>query len=276
MASGKLEIKNRIKTVGSIQKITKAMKLVASAKLAKQRSSMEKTKIYSTYLTEILGNIVAEVKNTQHPYLVQHEGKPLYLVITSDMGLCGGYNGNIYRFLNQLDNEGDLVVIGQRGIGWAKASKFHLMENYSNLGDDCYDELALLMKGILEKYTLKQYGSIHIVYTKFINSVTFEVAKMQLLPVETHAHSLATKEMLFEPSQKEILDYLVPMYINASVYSCFLEAKTSEHASRRTAMEAATDNASELQEKLELQYNQARQAAITQEISEIVGGAEAL
>lgn len=277
MAASKLEIKNRIKTIGSIKKITKAMKLVASAKLAKQKSIMEQNRIYTSYLNEILEKIVVDVKENEHPFLMRNEGKPLYIVITSDMGLCGAYNGNIFRFAKDLDKNADMIVIGQRGAGWAKSSGFNIVETYCNLNDDCYDELSIIMKEALEQYLSKKYGSIHILYTKFLNTVSYETTLSQVLPViKPNIEKTVQKEVIFEPSQKNILDYLIPMYLNANLYRSYLESKTSEHASRRTAMESATDNADELQDKLELQYNQARQAAITQEISEIVGGADAL
>ncbi len=277
MAASKLEIKNRIKTVGSIKKITKAMKLVASAKLAKQKNNMEQNRVYTTYLNEILENIVLDVKENEHPFLTRNEGKPLYIMITSDMGLCGAYNGNVFRFAKELDKNGDVIMIGQRGAGWIKSSGFNVVDVYSNLNEDCYNELSLIMKEALNQYLNKEYGSIHILYTKFINSVSYETTLAQVLPIiKPNRERFTQKEVIFEPSQKSILDYLVPMYLNANLYSSYLESKTSEHASRRTAMESATDNADELQEKLELQYNQARQAAITQEISEIVGGADAL
>lgn len=275
MASSKAEIKNRIKTVSSIQKITKAMKLVASAKLAKQKNKMEETKVYSTYLLDVLSTILSDKSCENHPFVAQQEGKTLCLVITSDMGLCGGYNSNIYRYLNQKEKDSDIIMLGQRGSGWIKSSGFTLLDSYANLKDDCFDELALLMKEIVEQYQSKKYGKVELVYTKFINSVSFEVDMLQLLPIVKKPSEQQAK-MEFEPSQTEILNHLVPMYINAIIYSCYLESKTSEHASRRSAMETATDNALELQEKLSLQYNQARQAAITQEISEIVSGADAL
>lgn len=277
MAQGKLELKGRIKTVGSIQKITKAMKLVASAKLVKQRTKMEETKVYTQYLKEMLESIVADLNTNDHVFLKPREGKALYIMITSDMGLCGAYNGNVFRSAKQIPSDSDIIMIGQRGAGWARNSQFHVLNTYSNLPDDAYDELALIMKEAVASYLNNEYGSIHVIYTKFINSVTFETSDVQILPIQKleKVHS-SKKEIIFEPGQGEILNYLVPMYLNGSIFSYYLESKTSEQASRRTAMESATDNAQELQEQLELQYNQARQAAITQEISEIVAGADAL
>lgn len=277
MAQGKLELKGRIKTVGSIQKITKAMKLVASAKLVKQRTKMEETKVYTQYLKEVLENIVQDLNSDDHIFLKPRVGKPLYIMITSDMGLCGAYNGNIFRLAKTLDKDADVIMIGQRGAGWVRNSGFHVLNTYANLADDAYDELALIMKEVVERYLNDEYGSVHIIYTKFINSVTFETTNTQILPIQKSENSIRSKkEIIFEPSQEEILNYLVPMTLNGLMFSYYLESKTSEQASRRTAMESATDNAQELQEQLELQYNQARQAAITQEISEIVAGADAL
>lgn len=279
MAAGKLEIKARIRSVDSTKKITKAMQLVAASKLQKQKQYMEENREYATYLKETIQNILAVVELNQHPYLQKHkEGKRLTIVFTSDMGLCGGYNANVYRMLaTQFDDQDEIVMIGSRGDAWAKSKDLHVVSSHLYLEDDAYSELVAVADSALEKYCKKEISEIRILYTKFVNSVTFHPIIVSLLPVEKETmEKKQTQDTIFEPDGDEILDTIVPMYVRSLLYSYFLETKTSEQASRRMAMESATDNAEELKETLELQFNQARQAAITQEITEIVGGVNAL
>jgi len=279
MAQGKLAIKARIRSVDSTKKITKAMQLVASSKLKKQKQYMEENREYAYYLKESVVDILSSLEESQHPYLQTHEGKAVTIVFTSDMGLCGGYNANIFRMLEkEIGKETDIIMLGARGINWIHHRDFHVISQESDLEDDCYNELSLIADDLLAKYRSQEIASIHVLYTKFINSVSFEPTCVQLLPVEANEQTETDHkaETDFEPSGDQILDTLVPMYVRSLLYSYYLETKTSEQASRRMAMESATDNAEEIKATLELQYNQARQAAITQEITEIVGGVNAL
>lgn len=286
MAQGKLAIKARIRSVDSTKKITKAMQLVASSKLKKQKQFMEENREYAHYLKEIVGDILRSLpKDPQnenlHPYLQDMQatnGKRVTIVFTSDMGLCGGYNANVLRMLER-ECEGDQVImIGSRGVNWSKKREIQVIKELVDLDDDCYNELAQLGDELTNAYRNQQIVSIRILYTKFINSVSFEPEWAQLLPIADVAvdHETDSVEIDFEPSGEAILDTLIPMYVRSLLYSYYLQTKTSEQASRRMAMESATDNAEEIKETLELQYNQARQAAITQEITEIVGGVNAL
>lgn len=279
MAQGKLAIKARIRSVDSTKKITKAMQLVASSKLKKQKQYMEENREYAHYLKETVTDILASLKSSHHPYLKHHEGKAVTIVFTSDMGLCGGYNANVLRMLEkEIGNEDDLIVIGTRGVNWMKNRDFHVIKEETDLEDECYNELALIADELLAKYRNQDIGSIRILYTRFINSVSFEPDYITLLPIAEAAQEedAYERDTDFEPSGDQILDTLIPMYVRSLLYSYYLQTKTSEQASRRMAMESATDNAEEIKETLELQYNQARQAAITQEITEIVGGVNAL
>lgn len=279
MAAGKLEIKARIRSVESTKKITKAMQLVATSKLKKQKRYMEENKDYAYYLKETVQEILSSVERSTHPYLQNREGIPFTIVFTSDMGLCGGYNANIFRMmLNEMDSSGQFVIIGNRGVNWVGNKPFDVVMKETNLEDECYSELVAIADYALELYRKEEISEIRIVYTNFINSVTFEPKLVTLLPVakEDNVSKKEGPTTIFEPAGDQILDELVPMYIRSMLYSYFLETKTSEQASRRMAMESATDNAEELKETLELQFNQARQAAITQEITEIVGGVNAM
>ncbi len=279
MAQGKLAIKARIRSIDSTKKITKAMQLVAAGKLQKQKQYMEENREYAYYLKETISDILASVKDSEHPYLAKREGKGVIIVFTSDMGLCGGYNANVLRKLEkEIGNDHDIIMIGSRGMNWISHRDFQVISTVSDLDDDCYNDLAVISDDLLKKYRNQEIAEIHILYTRFINSVSFEPAYVTLLPIEETVEKETDeyREVDFEPSGDQILDTIVPMYLRSLLYSYYLETKTSEQASRRMAMESATDNAEEIRATLELQFNQARQAAITQEITEIVGGVNAL
>ena len=278
MGASQLAIKSRIRSVDSTMKITKAMQLVAASKYTRQKERMKQNKEYAHYLKEVLEQILANLTTFDNPYLVENTGAPtLTIVFTSDMGLCGAYNANVYRLLEaECPQDEQLVMLGTQGAVWAKSRQRNVVEEYIQVEDDNYALLAQLAESALAKYRNQEIGKIRIVYTEFINPLRFEPKIVTLLPVEKVEKKGASADTIFEPSEEEILNDLIPMSIKSLVYSYYLETKTSEQASRRTSMETATDNAEELKSTLELAYNQARQAAITQEITEIVGGANAL
>ncbi len=275
MAQGKQAIRSRIRSVDSTKKITRAMQLVAASKLKRQKECMEGNRLYAKRLSESTAQIVASLKEQTHPYLQACEGR-LLIVITSDMGLCGAYNANIERELQQISPQDAIVMIGAHGMAWVSKRKLRVVETLSALPQDCYGELSALANRLLEKVREGAFGTIEVLYTKYINSLTFEPRRMTLLPFSKEEALAPKGEMILEPQGAQLLDTLIPLYVRSQLYSCYLEAKTSEYASRRTAMENATNNAQEIRDALELAYNQARQAAITQEITEIVGGVNAL
>lgn len=278
MGASQLAIKSRIRSVDSTMKITKAMQLVAASKYTRQKERMKQNKEYAHYLKEVLEQILANLTTFDNPYLVENTGAPtLTIVFTSDMGLCGAYNANVYRLLEaECPQDEQLVMLGTQGAVWAKSRQRNVVEEYIQVEDDNYALLAQLAESALAKYRNQEIGKIRIVYTEFINPLRFEPKIVTLLPVEKVEKKGASADTIFEPSEEEILNDLIPMSIKSLVYSYYLETKTSEQASRRTSMETATDNAEDLKSTLELAYNQARKAAITQEITEIVGGANAL
>lgn len=284
MPGGMQEIKRRIKSVESTKKITKAMELVATSKLRKTRNQLEQSKPYYTNVAQMVAEILANCKgNNDSVYLVENKDieKEVFIVIASSLGLCGGYNGNIFKEIKGVIKPGDYVY----SIG-SKATSY-LLKNHQGVTDHKFDDLnttfdfkdvTKLVVELTNMYRQKEISKIKIVYTEFVNNLTFRPKIVTLLPVDPSDFDhieISKKSTLFEPSPEEVLDSLIPMYLQAVIYGYIIESATSENAARRTSMENANDNADELTEQLLLKYNQARQTAITNEISEIVAGANA-
>lgn len=278
------EIKRRIKSVESTKKITKAMELVATSKLRKTRNQLEQSKPYYTNVAQTVAEILANCKgNNDSIYLVENKDieKEVFIVIASSLGLCGGYNANIFKEIKGAIKPGDYVY----SIG-SKATSY-LLKNHQGVTDHKFDDLnttfdfkdvTKLVAELTKMYREKEISKIKIVYTEFVNNLTFRPRIVTLLPVDPSDFDhieISKKSTLFEPSPEEVLDSLIPMYLQAVIYGYIIESATSENAARRTSMENANDNADELTEQLLLKYNQARQTAITNEISEIVAGANA-
>ena len=284
MPGGMQEIKRRIKSVESTKKITKAMELVATSKLRKTRNQLEQSKPYYTNVAQTVAEILADCKgNNDSIYLVENKDieKEVFIVIASSLGLCGGYNANIFKEIKGAIKPGDYVY----SIG-SKATSY-LLKNHQGVTDHKFDDLnttfdfkdvTKLVAELTKMYREKEISKIKIVYTEFVNNLTFRPRIVTLLPVDPSDFDhieISKKSTLFEPSPEEVLDSLIPMYLQAVIYGYIIESATSENAARRTSMENANDNADELTEQLLLKYNQARQTAITNEISEIVAGANA-
>ena len=284
MPGGMQEIKRRIKSVESTKKITKAMELVATSKLRKTRNQLEQSKPYYTNVAQTVAEILANCKgNNDSIYLVENKDieKEVFIVIASSLGLCGGYNANIFKEIKGAIKPGDYVY----SIG-SKATSY-LLKNHQGVTDHKFDDLnttfdfkdvTKLVAELTKMYREKEISKIKIVYTEFVNNLTFKPRIVTLLPIDPDDFDhieISKKATLFEPSSQEVLDNLIPMYLQAVIYGYVIESSTSENAARRISMENATDNADELTEQLLLKYNQARQTAITNEISEIVAGANA-
>ena len=284
MPGGMQEIKRRIKSVESTKKITKAMELVATSKLRKTRNQLEQSKPYYTNVAQTVAEILANCKgNNDSIYLVENKDieKEVFIVFASSLGLCGGYNANIFKEIKGAIKPGDYVY----SIG-SKATSY-LLKNHQGVTDHKFDDLnttfdfkdvTKLVAELTKMYREKEISKIKIVYTEFVNNLTFRPRIVTLLPVDPSDFDhieISKKSTLFEPSPEEVLDSLIPMYLQAVIYGYIIESATSENAARRTSMENANDNADELTEQLLLKYNQARQTAITNEISEIVAGANA-
>lgn len=274
----KAAIKSRIKSINATKKITGAMELIATVKLQKERNRMLKNREYASVLKETLDGVLSRNIDVDNE-LLKEKDNPLkfFIVFCSDLGLCGAYNMNVFKFASNNIKKDDLVYV----IGTSQYKNFK--QNFSVINDPVssdeidYTGIKKITALALNKYRNNEVGSIEVIYTKFVNNVTFETNMISLLPAKAETkENTSNVELLLEPNPETILNDLIPMVIDNEVYAKLLESKTSEQGSRRFAMENATDNAEELTNDLLLAYNQARQAAITQEITEIVGGADAL
>lgn len=272
------QIKSRLTSVATTKKITKAMQLVATAKLQRAQSSLASIQEYYTAVYDTFQDLLSNVSDAKKLFKENAKDSILYVVITSDLGLAGSYNSSIYKQVDHLARANDkLVVIGTKGVAHYKATGKPMAVELPNAGDNPNytfaskvgeEALALLLAG--------EINAIKIVHTKFINSITFEAKITQVLPVKDGELNKTKEKVMveFEPSPEEVLMGALPLYVSAMIFGSMVESKVSEMSSRRTAMENATDNAEEIIDKLDLEYNRARQAAITQGITEIVAGAE--
>lgn len=282
MASNMQSIKRRMKSVESTKKITKAMQLVASSKLRKTRNQLDELKPYYSKVQETVAQILESNKgNIDNPYLIENKsGKIVYIVVTSSLGLCGGYNSNIFKTIESEIQDGDMVyMIGSKGASYLKHKHIEFNENYLDLNSSLeFKDVVRLVDELLRKYRKKEVSKIKVVYTEFVNNLIYRPKIVDLLPVDTEQFKdvkVSSKETIFEPDPNTVLNHLIPMYLQSVIYGYLVESVTSENASRKNSMENATDNAQELIDDLVLKYNQARQTAITNEISEIVAGANA-
>ena len=285
MASGLIAIRRRIKSVAATRKITKAMELVATAKLKKNKDRYQATLAYSGELAAITANVLVRAKDHEHRYLQETKGKgTLFIVVTSNLGLCGAYNANIFKeFMPHYRPEDKILVVGLKGFNYFRKRSLNIINSFLNevTGQEQIQasEIARLA---LSEYQNRNVSKISLVFTRYVNSVTFQPVILDLLPVDPKQFEVKVgkgKEFLdtlFEPNIDAVLDNLVPLYFESILYGKLVEAHTSEQAARRLAMENATDNADEIKEKLLIIYNKQRQSAITQEMSEIEAGANAI
>lgn len=283
MSQSRQAIKNRIRSVDSTMKITRVMQLIATTELARQRKYMEENREYAQGMEDLLTFALQNVEGPSK-YMSENEGKPSFIIVfSSDMGLCGSYNANIYRKILQETEENDqIVMVGSRGCAWAKSRKIFVEQELMELDkDEVYAQLSSVMAKAIHQFENGEIRRIQILYTHYKNTLTYQPRLETVLPVKKVEKNVEEKSQskaltVFEPSQEQMLNEVLPMATKSLVYSRYLESKTSEQASRRMAMETATDNADELKDELMLMYNQARQSAITNEIIDIVGGANAL
>lgn len=278
MALGAQKLKSRINSIKSTKKITSAMELIANVKLKKQRQKMENNREYAKILKTTVNQIVKRNSNSENVFLKEKEiNKKITFVFSSDMGLCGGYNANMIRLANQvIKKEDPMIVIGRKQLSILKSNGFNIINEEISSDNITFSKIKELVNDAIDMYLNNEISGIQALYTEFVNTVTFEPRLETLLPCLEKGEIEGNIMVEFEPNEDEILNNLIPMMVQNVMYSILIQSKTSEHASRRLAMENASDNAEELSESLTLKYNQARQAAITQEITEIVGGADAL
>ena len=283
--SGLKEIRNRISSVSSTMQITNAMKMVSAAKLKKAQDSITATLPYSNKLSDLVKNISASIESVDsNPLFVKREVKSaLVIVITSNKGLCGGFNSNIIKEVYNISSQygskkPDLLTIGKKGNDILK-KKFNVISSHNDLYDDfSYSNVRLIANDIMALYTEEKYDEVILVYNHFKNAATQIITKEQFLPIaENSDEDLSIQgDYIFEPNREKILNELIPKTLSIQLFKSIADSIAGEHGARMTAMHKATDNASELRDQLKLTYNKARQTAITNEILEIVGGAEAL
>ena len=281
MAESKQALRSRIKSVNSTRKITKAMEMIANAKLFRMRNKMESNRVYAKKLEETVKDIVQNSQELDNPLLIPNGvSKKLVVVFCSDLGLCGGYNQNVLKKVKEVVHQDDeIYVIGTSLYATLKEDYVLANDEVIQFDSISFQKLKEIIESGVRKYINKEIGGVELIYTRFVNTMTFDASVDTLLPFKVSTDKKEEKEhieTLFEPNPETILDYLVPMMISNAAYSDWMESSVSEQGSRRMAMKTATDNADELSEELLLEYNKARQASITQEITEIVGGSSAV
>ncbi|KEJ04138.1 ATP synthase F0F1 subunit gamma [Clostridium botulinum A2B7 92] len=277
--AGLIGIRRRIKSVTNIRKITKAMGLVSTAKLRKARVNLEINKKYYNEYKIILKDIINFIEDRNVYIDGNGSHKKLYVIFTSDSGLCGSFNINIINnVINEIkeDKENSLViVIGQKGRMYLKKLGINTLAEYIEIPDvPTTKEARTIAKNIIKLYSSKEVGEVFLVYSEFYSPVKQQVLIDKILPF-TKENKSDNKYIEFNPPVTQFMDEILENYLKATILNCFSNSKASENGSRMTAMNGATDNANDLLDNLDLQFNRLRQSAITQEISEIVGGAEA-
>ena len=277
------EIRNRISSVSSTMQITSAMKMVSAAKLKKAQDAITAMRPYSDKLTQMLVNLSSSV-DFENVYLSPRKVKnKLVVCITSNRGLCGAFNSNVIKKCTEIANSSDesvsFLCIGKKGAD-ILSKNYNVVHTNNEIFDDLtFENISAIAEKLMSMFLNKEFDSVQIVYNKFKNAATQIVIQEQYLPIENNGSENDQKESsdyIFEPSQVEIISELIPKSLKTQLYKSIRDSYASEHGARMTAMHKATDNATELRDQLKLTYHKARQAAITNEILEIVGGAEAL
>ena len=287
MAGGR-EIKTKIKSVQNTRKVTRALEMVSASKIRKAQERMRTSRPYAQAMKQVIGHLAQANTDYQHPFLVQRDQvkRVGYIVISSDRGLAGGLNNNLFRKLlgdvrqfNEQGVEVDMVTVGQKAQAFFRRIKVNMVGSVSHLGDIPHlDDLVGVIKVMLDAYTEGKVDRVFVVYNHFVNTMSQKATFDQLLPLPAADAGGPNHDWdyIYEPDAGTVLEHVLTRYVESLVYQAVLENVASEHAARMVAMKSASDNATKLIGTLNLVYNKARQAAITQEISEIVGGAAAV
>jgi F-type H+-transporting ATPase subunit gamma len=282
------DIRRRIKSVKNTRQITKAMELVAASKMKRAQQAALAGRHYAFLLAEILSSIAPRVENVSHPLLEQRTVKTRgILLITSDKGLCGPLNSNLFRVITEIEGDAKFVSIGRKGTQFLSRSGRDLLADFSIDDQVAFSEIRVVAEFMVEQYLEGNIDTLEVVFPRFVNTLVQDSTTIPLLPIpdlKTMIQSLRRhektedterpainddREMLFDPDAPSLLKALLPLYLNREIYQFALNSKASEHSARMVAMKAANDNASGLLDDLTLEYNKARQAAITQEILEL-------
>lgn len=285
------EVRNRIASVSSTQQITKAMKMVSAAKLKRATNAIVQLRPYANKLRDLLANLSASLEGSSSPFIVEREAKKVLIVaVSSNRGLAGAFNMNVIKAVNQLiattyasqHREGNvsIVAIGKKTQDYYEKRKYHVIGNNNELFQDLtFENTSKITEAIMEGFVNGDFDRVELVYNQFKNAAVQILTTETLLPLtKTIAATANTNQQdyILEPSQEEIVESLIPKSIKTQLYKAVLDSHASEHGARMTAMDKATENAGDLLRSLKLSYNQARQAAITTELTEIVSGAAAL
>ena len=287
MAGGR-EIKTKIKSVQNTRKVTRALEMVSASKIRKAQERMKGSRPYARLMTQLIGHIAKANSEYTHPFMAEHAAikRVGYIIVSSDRGLAGGLNSQMFRkiLLDMREWQGkgaeiDLVCVGQKAATFFRRLNVSMIGSVTHLGEKPrLDQLIGVSKVMLDSYSAGTLDRVFLCYNDFINTMTQKPRMDQLLPLPP-SESLQTRfdwDYIYEPSPEVVLDHVMTRYVESLIYQALLENIASEHAARMVAMKSASDNANKLIETLQLIYNKARQAAITQEISEIVGGAAAV
>jgi F-type H+-transporting ATPase subunit gamma len=287
--SGEIRLlRRRIKSVKSTQKITRAMEMIAASRIMKAQRRVNEARPYAEQLTTIIKGLAATNEAREHPLLSSNDvDRVAVVVLTSDRGLAGAYNANALKRAERLfaeeesaGNTVDLYQVGKKGLGYFAFRGRRAVRSWQGVSDQpSYTDAQDVADAVMTGFAEERYARVHLVYTDFQSSLTQVPTSMRLLPIsidEIDGGREMPPEFLYEPSPEEILGLLIPRYVEAKVFAAMLESAASEHASRQRAMKSATDNAADVIDNLSREMNAARQAQVTTEISEIVGGAEAL
>ncbi len=287
MAVGK-EIRTKIGSIKNTQKITKAMEMVAASKMRRTQERMNATRPYARRMQRIIRHLAHAHPEYRHPYLLPRDGKRIgILLVSTDRGLCGGLNANLFRGLlrrmRQWEEEGchlELSVIGQKGVSFFAGIGGRIVAQKTHLGDEPHlEDVIGVVKVLLDKYDAGELDQIHLVFNEFVNTMTQKPVIQKVLPIEVEELEDQLRhhwDYIYEPDAKEVLDDLLQRYVESIVFQGVVENKACEQAARMVAMKSASDNAGKFIDELQLLYNKARQASITQELSEIVSGAAAI
>ncbi|MGL5640798.1 MAG: ATP synthase F1 subunit gamma [Paraclostridium sp.] len=278
--AGMKEIKVRIASVENTKQITKAMELVSSSKFRRAKERAESSKPYFNTLQEAVQNIAKNTSGVKSEFLKEREVKnKCFIVIAGDRGLAGGYNSNVFKTLiaeSQGFSNSKVITVGKKAKEFVSKRDFDLIESIGSVEDANYEDIMKISKTIMDSFQNGEIDEVKLIYTEFVSALSQEPRVSRLLPIAvdtTQKEKKSGAAVQYLPSADAVLGFIVPKYVSGSIYGGIAESYASEQAARRTAMESATDNANEMISNLELQYNRARQAAVTQEISEIVAGA---
>ncbi len=279
------DIKRRQMSVTSTQQITKAMKLVSTVKLQKAKARAERNKPYFHALYKTICSILSKTERMEHPYMMDNgSSRKAMIVITSNKGLAGGYNSNVIKEVVGTGfpvEDVDIYAVGRKGVEGLARKGYRIVEDDSEaINDPLYKDAVDITKRVLESYTKGEVGEIYMAYTNFKNTVSQEAKLIKLLPLNVDELPAEEEDdhvlMNYEPEADEALDALIPKYVGNLLYGAFIEALASENGARMQAMDSATTNADNMIADLSLKYNRARQASITQELTEIIAGSEAI